>query len=81
MRDRRPLPHCNPSLLNPAGAITTAAETMSKTPSLEDFRRIVVKVGSSLLSDRADDDRKLCNVFPANRRVAGRPAPVQLLTG
>jgi hypothetical protein len=35
-------------VLNPARAITTAAGTMPQTPSLKDFRRIVVKVATQM---------------------------------
>jgi glutamate 5-kinase len=36
-----------------SAAMNSSLETMAKTPSLKDFRRIVVKVGSSLLVDSA----------------------------
>src|SRR5262249_49241763 len=37
----------------PSAAMNSSLGTMPKTPSLKDFRRIVVKVGSSLLVDSA----------------------------
>ena len=36
-----------------SAAMNSSLGTMPKTPSLKDFRRIVVKVGSSLLVDSA----------------------------
>ena len=58
-------------MLNTAHIQGRAAGSMSKTPSLKDFRRIVVKVGSSLLVDSAAGSLKRGWLELARRRHRG----------